>query len=110
MKKLLGIVVLGMLWSNIVYGIEYCEEYNKTRKPLEPATFISVVFLELELECLGKKKEAKIFEKKRNELMKVMVQAQIDASIAGGVNVQKKMDQFQQDYINSVVKIFYKLK
>jgi hypothetical protein len=39
-----------------------------------------------------------------------MVQAQLDASIAGGVNVQKKMDQFQQDYINSVVKIFYKLK
>ena len=42
--------------------------------------------------------------------MKVMVQAQLDASIAGGANVQKKMDQFQQDYINSVVKIFYKLK
>ena len=57
-----------------------------------------------------KKKEAKIFEKKRIELMKVMVQAQLDASIAGGANVQKKMDQFQQDYINSVVKIFYKLK
>ena len=110
MKKLLGIVVLGLLWSNIVHGIEYCEDYNKTRKPLEPATFISVVFLELELKCLGKKKEAKIFEKKRIELMKVMVQAQLDASIAGGANVQKKMDQFQQDYINSVVKIFYKLK
>ena len=64
MKKLLGIVVLGLLWSNIVYGIEYCEDYNKTRKPLEPATFISVVFLELELKCLGKKKKQKYLKKK----------------------------------------------
>ena len=52
MKKLLGIVVLGLLWSNIVYGIEYCEDYNKTRKPLEPATFISVDFLEKKSEVV----------------------------------------------------------
>ena len=42
--------------------------------------------------------------------MKIMVQSQIDASVAGGANVQKKMDQFQQEYINAVVNLFYGLK
>ena len=52
----------------------------------------------------------KIFVKKRDAFMKIMVQSQIDASVAGGANVQKKMDQFQQEYINAVVNLFYALK
>jgi hypothetical protein len=59
---------------------------------------------------LGKIKETKIFVKKRDAFMKIMVQSQIDASVAGGANVQKKMDQFQQEYINAVVNLFYALK
>ena len=110
MKKILGIIALGLLWSNVGHSIEYCDEYNKIKKPLEPATFISVVFLESELKCLGKIKETKIFVKKRDAFMKIMVQSQIDASVAGGANVQKKMDQFQQEYINAVVNLFYALK
>ncbi len=110
MKKLLSIVVLGLLWSNFAFAIEYCYEYNKTRKPLEPATFVSLTFLEFELECLGKIKERKIFIKERNELMEKMIKSQIDASLAKGPDVEKKLDDLEQDYINSVVKLFYKLK
>ena len=102
MKKLLGIMVLGLLWSNIGHSIEYCDEYNKTKKPLEPATFISVVFLKLELDCLGKNEEAKMFDKKRSILMEKMFEIQIQTSVEGGSNVPKKLKQFEQDYINSV--------
>ena len=110
MKKFLGILVLGLLWCNVGYSIEYCYEYNKTRKPLEPATFTSVVFLKLELDCLGKKKEAKIFDKKKSALMKKMVEAQTQTSVDGGSDVPKKLKQLQQDYINSVVNLFHELK
>ena len=109
-KKLLGIIVLGLLWSNVGHSIEYCNEYNKTKKPLEPATFISVAFLKLELDCLGKNEEAKIFDKKQSILMEKMVKIQIQTSVDGGSNVPKKLKQLEQDYINSVVNLFYELK
>ena len=42
--------------------------------------------------------------------MEKMIKSQIDASLAKGPDVEKKLDDLEQDYINSVVKLFYKLK
>ena len=42
--------------------------------------------------------------------MEKMVKIQIQTSVDGGSNVPKKLKQLEQDYINSVVNLFYELK
>ena len=103
-------MVLGLLWSKSIYAIEYCHEYNKSRKPLEPTTFTSIVFLHLELKCLGKTKEAKIFLQENEKLHENLVKSRIDTTLTGGPDVEKKLSKIEQDYINSIVELFYKLK
>ena len=76
MKKLLGIVVLSLLWSNVGYSYQYCYKAFDTIEPIKNASFMNIGFLKLELECLNKTKEAKIFEKKSSELFEYTVQKQ----------------------------------
>jgi hypothetical protein len=76
MKKLLGIIVLGLLWVGNANAREYCFPINEQNKILDIRTDSSVhlIFLGEELKCIGKTKEAKIYLDKYNENIKVWVQ------------------------------------
>jgi len=76
MKKLLGIIVLGLLWVGNANAREYCFPINEQNKILDIRTDSSVhlIFLGEELKCIGKTKEAKIYSDKYNENIKVWVQ------------------------------------
>jgi len=76
MKKLLGIIVLGLLWVGNANAREYCFPINEQNKILDIRTDSSVhlIFLGEELKCIGKTKEAKIYSDRYNENIKVWVQ------------------------------------
>ena len=76
MKKLLGIVVLGLLlWSSPGNAREYCFPLNEQKKILDIRvdSWADLIFLGEELVCMGKSKEAKIYKDKYNENIKVWV-------------------------------------
>ena len=76
MKKLLGILVLGLLWVGNANTREYCFPINEQKKNLDIRvdSWADLIFLGEELPCIGKSKEAKIYSDKYNENIKVWVQ------------------------------------
>ena len=75
MNKLLGIMVLGLLWVGNANAREYCFPINEQNKILDIRTDSSahLIFLGEELKCIGKSKEAKIYSDAYNENIKVWV-------------------------------------
>ena len=65
MKKLLGILVLGLLWSNSGNATEYCSSLNESKKILDirAKSYVDLIFLGEELACIGKLKEVKIYSR-----------------------------------------------
>ena len=110
MKKLLGIVVLVLLWCNVSYSYQYCYKAFETMQPIKNASFMNVQFLKLELECLNKTKEAKIFDKKTTEMFKKVVQKQTKLLYEKGESANKEVEILQQNYVNSAIQLFMKLK
>ena len=110
MKKILGIVVLGLLWCNVSYSYQYCYKAFDTIKPIKNASFMNIGFLKLELECLNKTKEAKIFEKKSSELFEYTVQKQTYLLLEKGDSALQEVKTLKQNYINSMIKLFMELK
>ena len=110
MKKLLGIVVLGLLWCNVSYSYQYCYKAFETMQPIKNASFMNVKFLKLELECLNKTKEAKIFDKKSTEMFKKVVQKQTKLLYEKGDSANKEVEILQRNYVNSAIQLFMKLK
>ena len=110
MKKLLGIVVLGLLLTSKTYAYDYCDEYLKSSKPLDNPSMVNIVLLQSELKCLGKDKEALIFNEQMTEMMKKHIEAWVKIMVDADENDKKIANQMEQDYINSVVNLFHKLK
>ena len=110
MKKLLGIMVLGLLWSNVGYSYQYCYKAFDTIEPIKNASFMNIGFLKLELECLNKTKEAKIFERKSSELFEYTVQKQTYLLLEKGDSALQEVKTLEQNYINSMIKLFMELK
>ena len=110
MKKLLGILVLSLLWCNVSYSYQYCYKAFETMQPIKNASFMNVKFLKLELECLNKTKEAKIFDKKTTEMFKKVVQKQTKLLYEKGDSANKEVEILQRNYVNSAIQLFMKLK
>ena len=110
MKKLLVIVVLGLLWCNVSYSYQYCYKGFNTTQPIKNASFMNVTLLKLELECLNKNKEAEIFEKKTMEMFKKVVQEQTKLLYEKGESANKEVEILQQNYVNTAIQLFMKLK
>ena len=75
MKKLLAIIFLFLLWSNISHSRDYCHPINEQKKNLDIRvdSWADLIFLGEELKCIGKSKEAKIYLDKYYENIKVYV-------------------------------------
>ena len=89
MKKLLGIVVLGLLlWSSPGNAREYCFPLNEMDQVLDkrPETIIGLMHLDQELVCLGKKNEAKIYSNEFNKILKKTVTDGVPMNPKGSKN------------------------
>ena len=109
-KKLLGIIFLSFIFMSKTYGYDYCDAYLKTSKPLDNPSFVNISLLKFELKCLGKDKEALIFDKEMTAMMEKHLEAWVKIMIDPDENDKKIANQMEQDYINSVVELFYKLR
>jgi len=111
MKKLFSMIfVIGLLWCNVSYSYQYCYKAFDTIKPIKNASFMNIGFLKLELECLNKTKEAKIFEKKSGELFEYVAQKQAYLLLEKGDSALQEVKALEQNYINSMIKLFMELK
>ena len=109
-KKVLRIVVLGLIFSSKSFAYDYCDEYLKSSKLLDNPSMVNIALLQSELRCLGKDKEALIFNEQMTEMMKKHIEAWVKIMIDADENDKKIANQMEQDYINSVVELFYKLR
>ena len=71
---------------------------------------VNIVLLQSELKCLGKDKEALIFNEQMTEMMKKHIEAWVKIMVDADENDKKIANQMERDYINSVVNLFHKLK
>ena len=110
MKKLLGILVLSLLLTSKTYAYDYCDQYLKTSKPLDDPSLLIIALLEVELKCLGKDKEAALFKKQMSEMLEKHLEKWVKIMVDADENDKKIANQMEQDYIKSVVKLFYNLK
>ena len=77
MKKLLAILFLFLLWSNVSHSREYCHWLNDQKKTLDVRvdSWFDLSNLGAELECKGKLKEAEIYKEKFLKQIAVWVEA-----------------------------------
>ena len=110
MKKLLVVVVLGFITTSKTFAYNYCDAYLKSSKPLDNPTMTNIVLLETELKCLGKIKEASMFQEQMYEMMEKHLDEWVKIMYDSDENDKIIAKQMQQEYISSVVRLFYKLK
>ncbi len=92
------------------YAYNYCNAYLKSSKPLDNPTMSNIALLESELNCLGKTKEASMFQEQMYEMMEKHLDEWVKIMINPDENDKKIAKQMQQEYIGSVVRLFFKLK
>jgi len=72
MKKLFVILFLFLLFTNTVNAREYCSKLNEMNKifDVRVESFIDLMFLKTELECLGKIKASKEYDHEYSKAIK----------------------------------------
>ncbi len=110
MKKLFTIIGLGLLLMSKTYAYDYCNEYLKSSRPLDNPSMVNIALLQSELTCLGKDKEALMFQEQMHEMMRKHIKGWVEIMVDADENDKRIANQMEQDYINSVVNLFHKLK